>query len=81
MICNIWWKKIVMIIRNFWRYCKFFFIILEIKEFFYKIDLNGDGRLFWCELMKVVVILGMNLMDKDIDVMMKDVDKNSMLKL
>lgn len=58
-----------------------FFIILEIKEFFYKIDLNGDGRLFWCELMKVVVILGMNLMDKDIDVMMKDVDKNSMLKL
>lgn len=59
----------------------FFLIILEIKEFFYKIDLNGDGRLFWCELMKVVVILGMNLMDKDIDVMMKDVDKNSMLKL
>lgn len=58
-----------------------FFIILEIKESFHKIDLNGDGRLSRRELMKAAAILGMNPTDKDIDAMMKDVDKNSTSKL
>lgn len=69
------------IIRNSWRYRIFFFIILEIKESFHKIDLNGDGRLSRRELMKAAAILGMNPTDKDIDAMMKDVDKNSTSKL
>lgn len=59
----------------------FFFIILEIKESFHKIDLNGDGRLSRRELMKAAAVLGMNPTDKDIDAMMKDVDKNSTWKL
>lgn len=46
------------IIRNSWRYRIFFFIILEIKESFHKIDLNGDGRLSRRELMKAAAILG-----------------------
>lgn len=58
-----------------------FFIILEIKESFHKIDLNGDGRLSRRELMKAAAVLGMNPTDKDIDAMMKDVDKNSTWKL
>lgn len=69
------------IIRNSWKYRIFFFIILEIKESFHKIDLNGDGRLSRRELMKAAAILGMNPTDKDIDAMMKDVDKNSTSKL
>lgn len=40
-------------------------------------DLNGDGRLSRRELMKAAAILGMNPTDKDIDAMMKDVDKNN----
>ncbi|XP_061178611.1 neo-calmodulin-like [Saccostrea echinata] len=48
----------------------------EIKESFNKIDLNGDGRLSKRELMKAAAILGMNPTEKDVNNMMKDVDKD-----
>lgn len=76
-------KILVMIIQSIIEDTVYFifFIILEIKESFHKIDLNGDGRLSRRELMKAAAVLGMNPTDKDIDAMMKDVDKNSTWKL